>query len=80
MVALCLNGLDDPEKQSLDGLLKKPVVNGGNNPIRRRTTERTAPLRHLRCRGDKVTFCDARQVRFEPAVGSVASSARPTSS
>jgi hypothetical protein len=80
MVALCLNGLDDPEKQSLDGLLKKPVVNGGNNPIRRRTTERTAPLCRRRCRSDKATFCDARQVRFEPAVGSVASSARPTSS
>jgi hypothetical protein len=42
MVALCLNGLDHPEKQPLDGLLTKPFVNGGNNPTRRRTTERTA--------------------------------------
>ena len=36
------------------------------------------PLHHLRCLGDEVMFCDtlnARQVAFEPAVGSAASSA-----
>ncbi len=80
MVALCLNGPGDPEKQSLGGLLKMPFVNGWGQPGMPPDDSADRPPR---CLGDEVMFCDAlnaRQVAFEPAVGSVASSARPTSS